>query len=135
VAILKTLINNIYDPMLRAIKDDKNEWKKCEKEAQNEFQQTFDKFAKELDEAQESFKSNIVLEALSDKQRQGLRDGKTNDIALINEYAAIFSLWQDKINAYIDETNSEQRHEKDDGPAKELEYWKQRMRRLTQVSE
>jgi hypothetical protein len=30
---------------------------------------TFDKFAKELMEAQESFKSNIVLDQLSERQR------------------------------------------------------------------
>lgn len=34
----------------------------CEADQQKEFIQTFDKFAKELMEAQESFKTNIVLE-------------------------------------------------------------------------
>ena len=88
---MRTLINNIYKPMIDRM--DKAEWKMCETDSQKEFVQTFDKFAKELMEAQESFKSNIVLDPLNDKHRQGLRDGKTQDLALINDYAAIFSSW------------------------------------------
>jgi len=133
VSALKTLINNVYKPMLEKMNAD--DWKMCEADSQKEFKQTFDKFAKELIEAQESFKSNIVLDPLSERLRTGLRDGRTNDVPLILEYAAIFSRWQDKINQYIEDANAERRYDKDDGPVKELDYWKQRMRKLTQVSE
>ena len=81
VGVLKTLINNVYKPMLD--KMDGAEWKMCEADQQKEFMQTFDKFAKELMEAQESFKSNIVLDALSDTQRTGLREGNRT-IEIIN---------------------------------------------------
>ena len=67
VSVLKTFINNIYRPMID--KMDPEEWKMCEMEQQHEFMATFEKFAKELMEAQESFKSNIVLDQLSDRQR------------------------------------------------------------------
>jgi hypothetical protein len=60
VSVLKTFINNIYKPMLDNMNPE--EWKMCEMEPQKEFMATFDKFAKELMEAQESFKSNIVLD-------------------------------------------------------------------------
>lgn len=69
------------------------DWKMCEADQQKEFIQTFDKFAKELMEAQESFKTNIVLEQLNDKQRQGIREGRTQDINLILDYAHIFGQW------------------------------------------
>lgn len=112
------------------------EWKMCEQDQQKEFVQTFDKFAKELMEAQESFKSNIVLEPLNENLRNKLREGRAPESSsLITEYADIFEKWQEKINAYIDDANAERRFEKDDGPVKELDYWKQRMRKLTQVSE
>ena len=75
VGVLKTLINNVYKPMLD--NQSKEDWKMCEADQQKEFIQTFDKFAKELMEAQESFKTNIVLEQLNEKQRQGIRDGRT----------------------------------------------------------
>ena len=133
VGVLKTLINNVYKPMLD--KMDPEEWKLCEEDQQKEFKQTFDKFAKELMEAQESFKSNIVLDQLSDRQKSAIREGRTSEIALILEYADIFESWQGKIKGFIDETNAERRYNKDDGPVKELDYWKQRMRKLTQVSE
>ena len=51
VGVLKTFINNVYKPMLDRM--DPEEWKMCEVEQQKEFMATFDKFAKELMEAQE----------------------------------------------------------------------------------
>ena len=88
-------------------------------------------------EAQQSFKSNIVLEPLSDQMKQQLREGRVLDMGanVILQYAAVFAKWEDKINAYIEDANQERRFDKDDGPVKELDYWKQRMRSLTQVSE
>lgn len=91
VGVLKTLVNNVYRPMLD--KMDPEEWKMCEPEQQKEFLQTFEKFAKELMEAQESFKSNIVLEPLSDKQKTQLREGRTQDIATVLDFQVIFGLW------------------------------------------
>jgi hypothetical protein len=91
VGVLKTLINHIYQPMLARLNPE--EWKMCEADQQKEFMQTFDKFAKELVEAQESFKSNIVLDPLSEKQRQGLREGRTQEISLIIDYSTIFGRW------------------------------------------
>lgn len=91
VGVLKTLINNVYKPMLEKMNPE--EWKMCEQDQQKEFIQTFDKFAKELMEAQESFKSNIVLDPLNDTLRSKLREGRTQDQNLILEYAAIFSKW------------------------------------------
>jgi hypothetical protein len=70
-----------------------DDWKMCEDDQKKEFKQTFEKFAKELIEAQESFKSNIVLDPLTERLRNGLREGRTNDVPLILEYAAIFSRW------------------------------------------
>jgi len=92
VGVLRTLINNIYKPMLDKMNPE--EWKMCEADQQKEFLQTFDKFAKELMEAQESFKSNIVLEPLDDQLRQSLRDGgRISDVPLIIKYSTVFSLW------------------------------------------
>ena len=49
VTVLKTLINNVYKPMLDRMNPE--DWKMCEDDQQKEFKQTFDKFAKELMEA------------------------------------------------------------------------------------
>ena len=69
------------------------DWKMCEPDQQKEFTQTFDRFAKELDEADKSFKSNITLEPLNERLRNGLREGQTKDVTLILDYASIFSKW------------------------------------------
>lgn len=82
VGVLKTLINNVYKPLLTQMAE--SEWKLCEDDQQKQFIQTFDKFAKELMEAQESFKTNIVLDPLTDKQRNGLREsGSIRDSLII----------------------------------------------------
>ena len=91
VGVLKTLINNVYKPMLGKMEE--SEWKMCEVDQQKQFISTFDKFAKELMEAQESFKTNIVLDPLSEKQRAGIREGRTQEVSLIVDYAQIFSRW------------------------------------------
>ena len=44
-------------------------------------------------EAQESFKSNIVLDPLSDAQRTKLREGRQMEVNAIVDYAGIFSRW------------------------------------------
>lgn len=67
VGVLKTLINNVYKPMIDRMNPE--EWKVCEADQQKEFMTTFEKFAKELTEAQESFQSNIKLSALTDNQK------------------------------------------------------------------
>jgi hypothetical protein len=91
VCALKTLINNVYKPLLSKMNEE--EWKMCEADQQKEFQQTFDKFAKELIEAQESFRSKIMLDPLPEKLRAGLKDPRSNDVSQILDYAAIFSRW------------------------------------------
>lgn len=111
------------------------DWKLCEADQQKEFNQTFEKFAKELEEAQESFSNKITLAPLEGRLKTGLREGRTQDPNIILEYAGVFSQWQDSINKTLEAANAECRYEKDDGPAKELDHWKQRMRKLTQVSE
>ena len=120
--------------MLKQMNPD--DWKMCEADQQKEFTQTFERFAKELDEADKSFKSNITLEPLAENLRNGLREGPpTRDVQQILLYAGIFGKWQDKLNEFVAEAIAMRREDKDDGPVKELDYWKQRMRKLTQVSE
>ena len=89
--MLKTLINNVYKPMIDRMNPE--EWKMCEADQQKEFMTTFEKFAKELTEAQESFQSNIKLSALTDNQKQRLREGRTQDLGLILEYSEVFQSW------------------------------------------
>lgn len=54
------MVNNVYKPLIDKL--DPTDWGVCEGDQQNEFLHTFDKFAKEVQEALRSLQSNIVLE-------------------------------------------------------------------------
>ena len=54
---------------------------------------------------------------------------------MINDFEKIFNEWSEKIEMTLEEADSEKKEDKEAGPRYELEYWKQRMRKLTCVSE
>jgi len=54
---------------------------------------------------------------------------------MIAHFLAIFSEWSEKIEAALEETDTNKKTDAGEGPRDELEYWKLRMRMLTQISE
>jgi len=60
VFTLNTIVNNVYKPLVDKL--DNNDWGSCEADQKKEFMQTFDRFAKEVQEAIKSLQSNIVLD-------------------------------------------------------------------------
>lgn len=60
VITLNTMVNNVYKPLIDKLEP--ADWGVVEVDHQREFLHTFDKFAKEVQEALRSLQSNIVLE-------------------------------------------------------------------------
>jgi dynein heavy chain, axonemal len=54
---------------------------------------------------------------------------------MLNDFEKIFNEWSEKIEQTLEEAEAEKKEDKEAGPRQELEYWKQRMRKLTCVSE
>jgi dynein heavy chain len=54
---------------------------------------------------------------------------------MLNDFERIFNDWSEKIEAALEETESERKEDKEAGPRIEIEYWRQRMRKLTGISE
>jgi dynein heavy chain len=54
---------------------------------------------------------------------------------MIQAFEEIFNQWSEKIEATLEEAETASNVDKDAGPMMELEHWKQRMRKLTCVSE
>jgi dynein heavy chain len=54
---------------------------------------------------------------------------------MISQFERIFNEWSDKIQEALEGADNEQKQSKDSGPKDELDYWKQRMRKLTGISE
>jgi dynein heavy chain len=137
VTTLNTVINSVYKPLIE--KMEPGDWSLCEPEQKREFLATFDKFAKDLQEALKSLNSNIVLQPFPEKYRQdakNLQNSKgTQNAEMIQAFEEIFNQWSEKIEATLEEAETASNVDKDAGPMMELEHWKQRMRKLTCVSE
>jgi dynein heavy chain, axonemal len=69
------------------------------------------------------------------KEAQNMHNTKNLDNGMISDFSQIFSEWSEKIEQTLDEAEAEKKEDKEAGPRQELEYWKQRMRKLTCVSE
>ena len=100
----------------------------------------FDKFSRDIQEALKSLETNITLDPYPEKHRdeaQNVANGNTKGISgdMISDFEYIFNKWSEKIEQELDTADSAATKDKDAGPMVELEYWKQRMRKLTCVSE
>jgi dynein heavy chain, axonemal len=136
VITLNTIVNSVYKPLLDKLEP--ADWGVCELEQKREFMHTFQKFAMEVQEALRSLQSNIVLDpypAQWQKEAQNMHNTKNLDNGMISDFSQIFSEWSEKIEQTLDEAEAEKKEDKEAGPRQELEYWKQRMRKLTCVSE
>ena len=54
---------------------------------------------------------------------------------MISDFEKVFNEWSEKIEQTLEEADAEKKEDKEAGPRQELDYWKQRMRKLTMVSE
>lgn len=117
---------------------DVQDWGVCEDEQKKEFTQVFEKFANELKEALKSLQTNIVLEPYDRKwenDAKNIQTTKNPNAEMISDFERIFNEWSEKIEACIEEAESEKKDDKDAGPRQEIDYWRQRMRKLTGISE
>jgi len=136
VTSLNNIINSIFKPSVSCLET--SEWGQCENEQKKEFSSVFDKFADELREALKSLSSNITLEPF-DKQYENdaknIHNARTINANMIIEFERIFNEWTNQISEALEGADSVSRDERNAGPREELFYWKQRMRKLTGISE
>lgn len=70
-----------------------------------------------------------------DDKIKNIQNTKNLDPEMLNDFERIFNDWSEKIEAALEETESERKEDKEAGPRNEIEYWRQRMRKLTGISE
>lgn len=139
VTALNTTINHVFRPLVDNLTND--DWKKCEDEQKKEFTSVFDKFANELREALKSIQTNIQLDPYPPQYESAVRqllggNPKGQDVVnMVEAFQGIFDKWSSQIQETLEGNDAERKDSKDAGPKDELDYWKQRMRRLTGISE
>jgi len=67
--------------------------------------------------------------------QNALTNPKNLNVDMLNDFEKVFGEWSEKIEQTLEEAEAERKEDKEAGPRQELEYWKQRMRKLTCVSE
>tara|TARA_B110000285_G_C15081266_1_gene593631 strand:+ start:653 stop:1162 length:510 start_codon:yes stop_codon:yes gene_type:complete len=133
---LNTIINQIFKPLVDQLGDD--DWGKCEDDQKKEFTSYFDKFANELKEALKSLSQNINLEEYPSQYEQeakNIHSAKAPSNDMINEFEKLFNKWSEQIAEALDGTEKEVKKDEKSDPRQELDYWKQKMRQLTGISE
>ena len=70
-----------------------------------------------------------------ENEARNIQTTKNPNAEMIADFERIFNQWSDQIEACLEEAESEKKDEKDSHPKQELEYWRNRMRRLTGISE
>jgi dynein heavy chain len=136
VTSLNTIINQVYKPLVDRL--EVQDWGVCEEEQKKEFTSVFDKFANELKEALKSLQTNITLEPYDrrwENEARNIHNTRVPDTQMIAEFERIFNDWSEQIQEALEGADAERKDEKDAGPRQELDYWKQRMRKLTGISE
>jgi dynein heavy chain len=136
ITSLNVVINQVFKPLVDRL--DNTDWQSCEDEQKREFTQVFDKFANELKDALKSIQSNISLEAYDKKWENDAKitpNTKSLNPDMIADFERLFNDWSEKIAAAIEETENERKEDKEAGPRNEIEFWRQRMRKLTGISE
>jgi dynein heavy chain len=136
VTSLNTVINQIYKPFVERLQT--ADWGNCESDQRKEFTSVFDKFANELREALKSLQSNVTLESFDRKYEndaKNIHNTKVPNAEMIGHFEKIFNEWSEKIQQHLEEADADKNQERDPGPRQELEYWKQRVRKLTGISE
>lgn len=136
VTSLNVIINQVYKPIIDRL--DNNDWEQCTDEQQKEFVGVFDSFSDELKEALKSLQNNINLEPFDPKwenEAKNIHSSKAINNDMITDFERIFNDWSAKIQTALDGADAEKKDDKEAHPQQELEYWKQRMRKLTGISE
>jgi len=133
---IESLLSNVYKPMIEACGD----WGKVDDEQKNDFLGEMDHFIYNLVEALKSLAGGLELTPIDpkwsdelNKLPQPLPAVVPKNDAMKSYFEGLLEKWCSEISNYKDPKQAEPIQ--DEGPKGELEYWRNRMQRLTSASE
>ncbi|CAE8591739.1 unnamed protein product, partial [Polarella glacialis] len=116
------------------------DWASCDSEQSIEFKSCFDKFSTELSEGIKSLSGGIDLPS-PEPTDVDLRTLSYSDIAkdhpeLVSKYETLLEAWCRQIEQYLEETlEGQQKESGDPGPRSELDFWRNRLQKITSITE
>jgi dynein heavy chain len=130
---LDACLSHVYRPLFES----RESWGKAGDEQSKEFLGDMTRF---LSEVKDSLKSIVGGLELRKPDKQFDVEGgrmRRDDPELLAHYEELLAGWCERIEGYLDEApeNSTFDQGKDQGPMSELDYWRRRMQRLTNITE
>jgi hypothetical protein len=137
VKTLNYLVNQIYKPMVDRM--DRGEWGNCTKDQVKEFTDQMSGFSTELSQALKSLDNRITLPPYPENYKADVKNyitsGKQPKGEMFRDFHELFTRWSGTIQQALDGADSEKIEGREPHPLQELEFWKQRMRKLTGIAE
>jgi dynein heavy chain len=137
--VMNTVVASVYSRFIDKLGPE--EWGHCESEAKKEFQLLFSKFQEEMREAVKSLQQNLNLTPYEPKYQDMATNFITKGVtakdhqSMVNHFEQVFTSWYETIEKNLDDGDDQKKDDKDSGPRIELDYWKNKMRKLTSISE
>ena len=137
---LRSTINIILDSFILSAKEG---WGDCDEEQIDEFKKAASKFESELESSITSLENSLEECKIDHARVSQIKSGGNNDrpAALTSYYEDLFNKWLTKFDAVVNATEDSMNSGnsgnsgKDDGPDKELQWWRNRFQTLTLYSE
>eukprot|EP00940_MAST-03C_sp_MAST-3C-sp2_P002393 g2393.t1 len=128
---LEAVVRSVYLPYFEKKKD----WGVAEKSVEDDFQTKISDFVGTIHDDIENLVGGIELKK-PDRKYEGMdvRNIRT-DADTVAHFEELLETWCDEIETYLTESSTADEVSADAGPMTELEWWRQRMQRLTAVTE
>lgn len=138
--VLNTIITNVYNRFLDKL--EANDWGECESDAKKEYQATYSKFSEEVKEAIKSLQQPLNLAGYDTKYQadansyiQNPAKQATSHKNMVDSFEQVFIQWYEQIEKSLDDSEEAKKDVGESGPKVELDFWKNKMRKLTGISE
>ena len=131
---LESFLDVLYLPQFKQSK----EWEKASKKKRDEFIGEVERFRSDIGDTLKSIVGGVKLRKADKKYDADVRgkDAIKEDAAAIKHYEEVLGDWCDTIEQYLEEKQTESNSGgADAGPLTEVEYWRRRMQRLTNITE
>jgi len=135
---LDTGLMGVFKPLI--CRSNCVDWAACDQEQAVEFKASLERFTMEISEGIKSLNSGIILPSPEttdiDLRSMSSQDVAKEHPALVQEYEQLLETWCRQIEQYLETTlDGQQKETGDQGPATELEFWRNRLQKITSITE
>jgi dynein heavy chain len=129
---LEVMMRCLYKPIVSSLPSDA--WGQASTEQKSELLGSIENFTKGLQESIRSISGGLELRKPEEKL-ENLGASAANDPVLVTQALNLLQEWCVRIERYLDDSDRSKWETPDSGPDTEILYWRNRMQRLTSITE